>query len=92
MRCGPWMMRCTTTAPGASAAVARKVRTLVPALDDMVLRQRIAVKDYDETLTDLNGRQIANLDPEDVAAFNRVFREHRDTLGWFGYELMDPEA
>ena len=41
-------------------------------------------------LTDMNERQLANLDPEDVAAFNRVFREHRDTLGWFGYELMDP--
>ena len=77
---------------GEPAAVARKVRTLVPALDDLVLRRRIAVKDYDETLTDMNERQIANLDPEDVAAFNRVFREHRDTLGWFGYELMDPEA
>ena len=77
---------------GDPAAVARKVRTLVPALDDLVLRRRIAVKDYDETLTDMNGRQIANLDAEDVAAFNRVFREHRDTLGWFGYKLMDPEA
>ena len=40
-------------------------------------------------LTDMNERQLANLDPEDVAVFNRVFREHRDTLGWFGYELMD---
>ena len=39
----------------------------------------------------MNERQIANLDAEDVAAFNRVFREHRDTLGWFGYELMDAE-
>ena len=39
-----------------------------------------------------NERQLANLDAEDVATFNRVFREHRDTLGWFGYELMDPEA
>ena len=27
-----------------------------------------------------------------LAAFSRVFREHRDTLGWFGYELMDPAA
>ena len=46
---------------------------------------------YDETLADMNERQIANLDVEDVAAFNRVFREHRDTLGWFDYELMDAE-
>ena len=77
---------------GDPAAVAGKVSTLVPALDDLNLRQRIAVKEYDEMLTDMNDRQLANLDPEDVAVFNRVFREHRDTLGWFGYDLMDPEA
>ena len=77
---------------GDPATVARKVRTLVPALDDLNLRQRIAVKEYDEMLTDMNDRQLANLDPEDVAVFNRVFREHRDTLGWFGYDLMDPEG
>ena len=74
------------------AAVQRKVRTLVPELDDLVLRRRIAVKEYDEMLTDMNERQIARLDATDIAAFNRVFREHRDTLGWFGYELVDPEA
>ena len=74
---------------GEPATVARKVRALVPEIDDLVLRRRIAVKEYDEMLTDMNERQLANLDPEDVAAFNRAFREHRDTLGWFGYELMD---
>ena len=74
------------------AAVARKIRALVPELDDLDLRRRIAVKEYDEMLTDMNGRQLANLDAEDVAAFNRVFREHRDTLGWFGYGLMDGGA
>ena len=53
----------------------------MPELDDLTLRQRIAVKDYDETLTNMNERQIA--------AFNRVFRKHRDTLGYFGYGLMN---
>ena len=73
-------------------AVAEKVRALVPAIDDLVLDRRIAAKDYDEVLANMNGRQLANLRAEDVAAFNRVFREHRDTLAWFGYELMDPAA
>ena len=77
---------------GEPAAVAEKVRALVPAIDDLVLDRRIAAKDYDEVLANMNGRQLANLRAEDVAAFNRVFREHRDTLAWFGYELMDPEA
>ena len=69
--------------------VAQKVRSLVPELDDLILRRRIAVKEYDEMLTDMNARQIANLAAEDVAAFNRVFREHRETLGYFGYALLD---
>ena len=67
----------------------RKVRTFVPALGDLILRRCLAVKEYDEMLTDINERQIANLAAEDFAAFNRVFRKYRDTLGSFGYELMD---
>ena len=69
--------------------VAQKVRSLVPELADLNLRRRIAVKEYDEVLTNMNARQIANLAAEDVAAFNRVFREHRDTLGYFGYDILD---
>ena len=42
-------------------AVARKVQSLVPELDDLTLRQRIAVKNYDETLNNMNERQIAAL-------------------------------
>ena len=56
---------------------------------DLILRRRLAVKEYDEMLTDMNARQLANLAAEDVAAFTRVFREHRDTLDFFGYALLD---
>ena len=67
---------------------ARTIRTLVPELEDLNLRRRIAMKDYDEMLSDMNERQIARLDAADVAVFNRVFRAHRDALDYFGYELM----
>ena len=70
-------------------AVARKVQGLVPELDDLKLRQRIAVKTYDEPLTNMNERQIARLSAKEIEAFNRVFRQHRDALAYFGYELMD---
>ena len=43
-------------------------------------------------LTDMNERQIARLDASQIAVFNRVFREHRDALDYFGYDLMDGEA
>ena len=71
--------------------VARRIRALVPELDDLDLRRRLPVKggQYHEMLTDMNARQIARLGAEDVAAFNRVFRQHEDTLAWFGYAVME---
>ena len=69
--------------------VAHEVQALVPALADLNLGQRPPVKHYDEMLTDMNARQISRLDAEQVAAFNRVFRQHRDVLDYFGYDIMD---
>ena len=69
--------------------IAAEIRALVPELDDLNLRRRLPVKGlYDEMLTDMNARQIARLTPERIAAFNRVFRDHRDVLAHFGYELL----
>ena len=47
---------------------------------------------YHEMLTDMNTRQIARLDAAQLAALNRVFREHEDLLAWFGYRIMDAAA
>ena len=70
--------------------VARKIRDLVPELDDLCLRQRLPVHHtYHEMLTDMNARQIARLAPGQIAAINRVLRGHRAVLEHFGYELMD---
>ena len=72
--------------------MAHAIRALVPALDDLNLRRRLAVKRYDEMLTDMNARHIARLDAEQFAAFNRVFRRHRDVLDYFGYDIVDGGA
>ena len=72
--------------------VAREVRALAPELDDLDLRRRLAVKQYDEVLTDMNARQIARLSAEEIAAFNRVFRRHADVLTHFGYGIMEGAA
>ena len=73
--------------------IAREVGALVPDLGDLNLRRRLCVKGrYDEMLTDMNARQIARLRPEQLTAFNRVFREHEDLLAWFGYRIMDAAA
>ena len=73
--------------------VGREIRALVPALDDLNLRRRLPVKGrYDEMLTDMNARQIGRLTAGQVAAFNRVFGEHRDLFDHFGYEMLDAGA
>ena len=70
--------------------VTRKIRELAPELDDLDLRQRLPVSpSYDEMLTDMNARQIARLDPGQIAAINRVLRGHRAVLEHFGYEIID---
>ena len=70
--------------------VAREIRALVPAIGDLNLRQRLPVKhQHHEMLTDMSARQIARLDAEQIATLNRVFRAHRDTLDYFGYDLME---
>ena len=35
----------------------------------------------------MNARQIAHLDAAELAECTRVFREHRDVLDCFGYDL-----
>ena len=73
--------------------IARKIRDLVPELDDLNLRQRLRVHaNYHEMLTDMNARQIARLDVSQIAAINRELRKHRAVLDHFGYEILDPDG
>ena len=68
---------------------AQAIRALVPQLEDLNLRQRLAVKDYDEMLTDMNPRHLARLDADEIEALSRVFRQHRDVLAYFDYDIME---
>jgi hypothetical protein len=40
-------------------------------------------------LTNLNRKQIARLNPEDIAEINAVLKERLELMAYFGYELMD---
>ena len=69
--------------------VASKIQSLVPALDDLRLDQRIAVKGrYDEPLRDMNRQHIERLAPTDIELLNAVFQPHEKLLNAFGYEIM----
>jgi hypothetical protein len=67
--------------------VERQIMALVPELDDLQVRQRVAVKDYDEELRNMNDQQIARLTPDDLRRINEVFAEHQGLLDYFGYAL-----
>ncbi len=73
------------------AGVGAQIRRLVPALGDLDLDQRVAVKGiYDERLRDMNADQIARLSADDLRALNEVFRPKQDVLAAFGYALREP--
>ena len=73
------------------ASVERIIRSLVPELHDLRLRQRLPVKRmYDEMLTNMNERQIARLNAAQIDAVNRVFRPRRKVLEHFGYAILEP--
>ena len=69
----------------------RDIAALVPALRHLSLRQRLGVKDntYNEPLTNMNVRQLERLTRAQFDRLNSVFRRHADTLGYFGYEIME---
>lgn len=73
----------------APERVAELVGELVPAIDDLDLRQRLPVKDsYYEELTNMNEQHIDRLDEAGIAAMNSVFRRNQQRLVDFGYELI----
>lgn len=74
------------------ARVERTVRSLVPDIDDLTLRQKLPVKGmYDEMLTDMNDRQIARLTAAHIEVINRVFLAHHHLLDHFGYRILGPQ-
>ena len=69
--------------------VAHAIQGLVPEIDDLNLQQRLWVKgEYNCFPIDFNAQQISRLNAGQVAACNRVFRQHRDTLDYFGYDFL----
>ena len=75
---------------GKPEQVVRSIAGLVPELDDVILRQRLRVKDsYDEMLRNMNEQQIARLSVEQRDRINEVFGCHRHVLDFFGYPLRD---
>ena len=69
--------------------VARQIQSLAPEIEDLDLRRRVQVKDYDETLSDMNARHIARLDATQLGAINRVFAAAQDLIEGYGYKLLE---
>ena len=71
------------------ARVEAQIRRLVPAIDDLKLNQRLAVRGYNEGLKNMNARQIERLTASQLADINVVFERQRDVIEHFGYALRD---
>ena len=69
--------------------VARQIQSLAPEIEDLDLHRRVQVKDYDETLSDMNARHIARLDATQFRAINRVFAAAQDLIEGYGYKLLE---
>jgi hypothetical protein len=72
-------------------AVGDKIHALVPALGPVRLDRRIAVKgNYDERLRNMNGDQVARLDPALRRTIEARMEPHADLLAQFGYRATLP--
>jgi hypothetical protein len=72
-------------------AVSARILELAPALGEVRLDQKIAVKGhYDEELRDMNAEQIARLDSAMIAAIEAEFDRHRPLLDAFDYARLAP--
>ena len=70
-------------------SVEKKIQKLVPALNDIQLRQKIAVKNiYSERLRNMNAEQIAQLSSQDIAILNEEFGPSEALFQFFGYHLL----
>jgi hypothetical protein len=68
--------------------VASLIKELVPELDDLNLRQKIKVKEYNEDLRNMNDQQIERLTGDDLEQINQVFLPEKDVLDFFDYSLI----
>ena len=68
--------------------VEEMIKYLVPEIDDLILRRRLKVKEYDEELRDMNNQQIERLTTGDRKQINDIFSREKDLLEFFGYSLI----
>ncbi len=76
------------------AGTCKQLGAFMPELSDMDADASFEVHSIDGTLnrpiTDLNARKIAELPDDAMESLSEVFREQRETLEAWGYELLSP--
>ena len=76
------------------ARVCQQLETFVPQLGALDHTASFKVDSIDGPLnrpiTDLNAKKIAALSADTIAAMNKIFVQHRETLTAWGYELLAP--
>jgi hypothetical protein len=76
------------------AQTCQQLETFLPQLGELDHAASFEVHSVDGTLdrpiTDLNAKKIAGLSADTIAAMNKVFAQHQETLAAWGYELLAP--
>jgi hypothetical protein len=77
------------------AQTCQNLETFLPQLGALDHAASFEVHSVDGTLNrpiiDLNAKKIAALSAETIAAMNKIFVQHRETLTALGYELLAPD-
>lgn len=69
-------------------SIEKKIKALLPELDDLVLYQKIKVKGmYDKYLTNMNDQQIHRLTSEQFKGLTAAFSRHEALFNAFGYTI-----
>lgn len=70
--------------------VERLIADQVPGLDDVNLRQRLRVHEYDEPLRNMNAQQVSRLGADQWKIIAGAFEPYGDLFEFFGYQLISP--
>jgi len=77
-------------------ACCQRIINLVPELDDLDIRQNVAVHSLDgrvrQPIVNYNQKQIERLSKEDLAEINRHLDQVPDLMAHFGYEYVRPDS
>ena len=64
-----------------------RIQNLIPELTNLRLNQKIALKNYNEPLSNMNKQQLNSLSEKQRSSITELVRSEQDLIEFFGYKL-----